>query len=262
MAFPEIYKAKVDVGSYIPEDRLDSAIKKILNRINKIVADVRKNLTTIAVERETVDISVDLVRQLIITVPFGTTNEEKIKINKAIKEEVMVVQVSIPASVLDQKQEFGAEEYNGIDDISSEEYSIVKIFQTFTVGLSGDLAKVEIFQPWDISYGTLVVNLKNVDINGLPIGPVLSTTTGEILENGWMAFNFVDNIQGVTEGTKYALEFDFSRVMVGHVVIFGAASETEDFYLKGKALKSRNDILEEYSTAYTDLTFRTYILSV
>ena len=96
MAFPEIYKVKTDVGTYIPEDKLANVIAKVTQRIDKILAAERKGKETIAVERENYIIEVSLARQLTITLPFGTTDKEMVKINKAIKEEVMVAQIELP----------------------------------------------------------------------------------------------------------------------------------------------------------------------
>ena len=112
MSFPHLYKLQLNVGQYIPDEHLDIYLSRLETRIDSLLAEERKGLSTIVVNRpaetfpvEDGTLNLRLARTIDITLPFGTTNLEYDNIKQSTKDlEDNFITVSRIEGVLDQEQ--------------------------------------------------------------------------------------------------------------------------------------------------------------
>lgn len=288
MSFPELYRVKTDVGTYIPEDRLENLLTKLQNRIDKILAESRKGLETFEVTREDYTVTLSLARQITVTLPDGTTDKEMAKINKILKDEVMVAQIDVPASVLDQSQ---AEQHNlwffaGATGGQPSESNKILVAQTFTPAVSGLLDKIDIYFVQGSPIGTINVSIQSTDELGKPTGDILTSKVidiSTILGDGFFTISF-DVLVDLVAGVKYAIVINSGDVGncffgVAHTLSLVSSPEV-DSYTRGEFLinypDSWNTIKDSgirsyenngefwpdiiYGALYYDMTFNSYML--
>lgn len=98
MGYPVTYKSKLNVGEYVPDDKVDSLIAKVTKKINEVYKNTGRagQETVTPVRSEFLQPSLHLVTEIDVVLPADTTATEIAKINKALKDEIFAVQIAIP----------------------------------------------------------------------------------------------------------------------------------------------------------------------
>jgi hypothetical protein len=298
MSFPHLYKLQLNVGQYIPDEHLDIYLSRLETRIDSLLAEERKGLSTIVVNRPVESFPVEdgtlnlrLARTIIITLPFGTTNLEYNNIKQDTKDlEDNFITVSRIEGVLDQSQivmpstvspipvdltEYSnwPGRYNGIwyQWPTAPTMANLLVAQTFTANKTGILTKINLFFSVINLAGNILITIQTTNEDGKPTGVILETITVDpeylkSLDGNTEATFYCNGNTHLISGTKYALVFDASDIHGDEnswgffyaCVMYYALPSTTDRYTRGELLIYNNDSWE--TTKNSDYVIQTFDL--